>query len=83
MDLRALGYESPEPMVWRCLREWATLAEDVLASLESLGGRWEMWVEKFGLHRVRKDLEIYRSWVQAEPGRGKGVVFARKSDVKI
>jgi len=77
VDLRSLGYESAEPMVWRCLREWSSLAEEVLAALESAGGKWEVWAEKFGLHRVRQEMETYRSWVQGEAG--KGVVFARES----
>jgi len=78
VDLPSLGYESAEPMVWRCLREWAGLAEEVLASLENAGGKWESWVEGFGLHRVRQEMEAYRSWVQAQPGRGKGLVFSRE-----
>jgi choline kinase len=82
VDLHALGYpegREGEPMVWRCLREWAGLAESVLNTLEAAGGKWETWVASFGLHRVKQEMETYRRWVQAESGRGKGVVFARKS----
>ena len=72
VDLKALGYRSAEPMVWRCLREWAALAEDVLVALERAGSPLD-----FSLHSVREEMERYRSWVQAQgPG---GVVFAREA----
>lgn len=79
VDLRILGYEQGregEPTVWRQLKDWTVLAEQVLGVLESLGGQWEIWVEKFGLHRVKDEVQLYMDWVAQQDGRGKGVVFA-------
>jgi len=81
VDLRMLGYDAEraaEPMVWTCLRKWSLLAEEVIAELETVGGRWEAWVEAFGLHRLKQDVDVYFKWVQGEAGKGKGVVFARE-----
>ena len=76
MDLRLLGFDHTEPMVWRILREWADLAEDVLMTLETVSEEWRIWVEGFGLLRVREEMEQYRQWVQ---NRYKsGAVFARR-----
>ncbi|WWC64747.1 uncharacterized protein I303_107358 [Kwoniella dejecticola CBS 10117] len=79
VELRLIGYEhgkDTEPMVWRCIEEWAASAEPVLDTLASAGGKWETWVENFGLHRLRKEVDTYRRWIEGEPGKGKGVVFA-------
>ncbi|WWD19774.1 hypothetical protein CI109_104238 [Kwoniella shandongensis] len=79
VDLRLLGYEQgkdTEPMVWKCLNEWTDAAEEVLTTLGSVDGKWETWVEKFGLHRIKQEVQTYRDWVEAEHGKGKGVVFA-------
>lgn len=81
VDLKMLGYPEGRdcvPTVWRCLEEWAALAEEVLTALEPLGGTWESWVEKFGLHRLQAEVAAYRSWIEKHPGKGKGVVFARE-----
>jgi choline kinase len=82
VDLRLLGYEQgreTEPTVWRCLGEWASLAAKVLNTLGSKGGRWEMWVERFGLRKVKEEVEVYSEWVEHNADKGKGVVFARES----
>ncbi|WWC95026.1 hypothetical protein V866_001878 [Kwoniella sp. B9012] len=79
VDLRLLGYENgknSEPMVWKCLLEWIATAEEVLDTLSASGGKWESWVENYGLHRIRQEVEKYRKWVESEPGKGKGAVFA-------
>ena len=78
VDLKALGYEegkSAEPVVWRCLRDWVALAEAVLAPLRENGGRWEVYVETFGLHRLAIEIEKYRRFI----GEADAVVFARES----
>ena len=78
VDLIALGYEegkAAEPVVWRCLREWVALAEAVLAPLREHGGRWEVYVETFGLHKLATEIEKYRKFI----GEADRVVFARKS----
>ena len=81
MDLRLLGYEqgrATEPTVWRCIENWADIAQETLNTLGALGGKWETWVETFGLHRIKDEVEVYRRWVEANDARGKGVVFARE-----
>ncbi|ORY33388.1 kinase-like domain-containing protein [Naematelia encephala] len=75
VDLHLLGYDAPEPTIWRCLDEWSSLAEQNLQILESLGGQWEVWVERFGLHRVKQQIEAYRRWVQTQSS-SRDVVFA-------
>ncbi|WVO16715.1 hypothetical protein L204_104396 [Cryptococcus depauperatus] len=78
VDLRLLGYENghdTEPTLWRCLREWSNVAEDVLDSLASLGGRWETWVERFGIYKVREQIRLYRLYIESHNGE-KGIVFA-------
>jgi choline kinase len=80
VDLRALGYEhgkDEQPVVWKCLADWSTIAEEVLSTLATAGGRWEVWTEKFGLHKIRDEVDIYRRWVEAQ-GNAKNVVFARE-----
>ncbi|WVR09570.1 hypothetical protein IAU60_006639 [Kwoniella sp. DSM 27419] len=79
VDLRLLGYEQgnkTEPMVWKCLDQWVQLAEDVLTTVAGLGGKWETWVESYGLHKIRGEVERYRQYVEADAGKGNGVVFA-------
>lgn len=79
VDLKALGYEdgkAAEPVVWRCLREWVLLAEAVLAPLRENGGRWEVYVETFGLHKLAAEIESYRKFI----GEADAVVFARESN---
>jgi choline kinase len=81
VDLRLLGYEqgrATEPTVWRCIENWADIAQETLNTLGALGGKWETWVETFGLHRIKDEVEVYRRWVEANDARGKGVVFARE-----
>ncbi|OCF34191.1 choline kinase [Kwoniella heveanensis CBS 569] len=79
VDLRLLGFEmgrDTEPTVWTSLVQWATAAQEVLTALAGLGGKWETWVESYGLHRVQVEVEKYRAFVEGSPGKGKGVVFA-------
>lgn len=84
VDLRLLGYidgREGEPMVWRCLREWILLAETVLELLLKAESHqdWMAWAQDFKLSQVREEMEEYRNWVDADEGKGKGVVFARES----
>ena len=80
VDLGLLGYSSQvdkEPKVWRCLREWSALANEILASLGSAGSEWKQWVDRFALDQLRQEMETYRTWVdEQETGP---VVFARES----
>ncbi|TYJ58017.1 hypothetical protein B9479_001376 [Cryptococcus floricola] len=79
VDLRLLGYEQgkdTEPAVWTCLREWSEAAEEVLTQLEGLGSKWENWVQRFSLHKIRDEVRIYRQYVEANAGKGKEAVFA-------
>ncbi|KAK4687270.1 choline kinase, partial [Tremellales sp. Uapishka_1] len=79
VDLRLLGFDKgkdTEPTLWRCLAEWVDLAEEVLTGLGAVSGKWEVWVEQFGLHRFRDEVQAWKNWVQQQDGRGKGVVFA-------
>ncbi|WVQ84560.1 hypothetical protein IAT38_006714 [Cryptococcus sp. DSM 104549] len=79
VDLRLLGYDEgrdTEPTLWRCLDEWSEAAKEVLDTLSALGGKWELWVEKFGLHKIRGEVQAYRKFVEMQPGKGRGVVFA-------
>ncbi|WRT70089.1 uncharacterized protein IL334_007083 [Kwoniella shivajii] len=79
VDLRLIGFEQgreTEPMVWKCIREWSQAAEEVLGTLSALGGKWETWVETFGHHKIKKEVESYKRWVDNEQGAGRGAVFA-------
>jgi choline kinase len=81
VDLRLLGYEhgrDEEPKVWRSINEWLNLAGDALTNFAALGGRWEVWVEGIKFHMLKQEVEAYRQWVLASPGKGKGVVFGRE-----
>lgn len=78
VDLRSLGYEEGaegEPTVWKCLREWLHYARDSAEILKGIKGYAE-WIERFGLERVEDEVRIYKEWVEAQPGKGKGRVFA-------
>lgn len=78
VDLRALGYEEgtrTEPVAWKCLREWVLLAEDVMNPLRDIGGRWEVYVETFGLHKLAGQIDRYKKAI----GDSGPVVFARES----
>ncbi|WOO82481.1 Putative choline kinase [Vanrija pseudolonga] len=79
VDLNLLGYEAGrdgEPMVWRNIHEWIPMAEETLTTLSQAGGKWEVWVESFGLHKLRDELETYRRFVTEHADKGKGLVFA-------
>ena len=79
VDLKALGYEDGvegDPIVWKCLTDWAPIASEVLTTLGGYGGRWEVWVETFGLHRLGEEIRVYKEWV--EKNTTKGLVFSRK-----
>ncbi len=81
VDLRSLGYEQGwegEATVWRCLREWVEHAQEVADILKGMGGEWAAWVDDYGLERVGEEVAKYKAWVDAEPGKGKGRVFARE-----
>lgn len=76
VDLKALGYEegkAAEPVVWKCLREWVAVAEQVIGPLREIGGRWEVYVETFGLHNLPVQIEKFRKTI----GEADAVVFAR------
>jgi choline kinase len=82
VDLRALGYDhgtEGEPYVWRCLRDWLGLAKEVIGGIGERGGKWEKWEQDFGLHRVEREIEAYKAFVEGSDKKGKGRVFARKS----
>lgn len=82
VDLKMLGYESGregEPVIWRLVSDWVENAQEILSALSGLGGKWELWVEQYGLHRLRNELEAYRSHVMNDQGKGKGLVFSRES----
>jgi hypothetical protein len=79
VDLCSLGYEQgsdTEATVWRCLREWVGHAREVVNVLRQVNG-WEAWVGNFGLEDVEKEVEIYKTWVEGQEGKGRGRVFAR------
>lgn len=85
VDLRMLGYSEArdgQPMVWRSISEWIPLANEVLNTLASINGNWEVWVEKYQLHKLRDQVEAYRKFVMEDENRGKGVVFSRKLTVR-
>lgn len=76
VDLKALGYEkgkNAEAVVWKCLREWIGLAEKVMDPLREIGGKWEVYVETFGLHSLPSQIEKFRQTI----GEADAVVFAR------
>lgn len=78
VDLKALGYDEgsrAEAVVWKCLREWVVLAEEVMNPLREIGGRWEVYVETFGLHGLTAQIEKFRQTI----GEADAVVFARMS----
>ncbi|BEI79927.1 hypothetical protein CcaverHIS002_0104560 [Cutaneotrichosporon cavernicola] len=78
-DLHLLGYNEgreTEPQVWKCVNDWIEPAQEILSVLEGIGGKWEVWVAQFGLHKLREELDAYRQWVTAQPDKGKGVVFS-------
>ena len=77
VDLRLLGYDKLEPMVWQSLSKWIPAAEAVLETLARIDDKWSKWAEEFGLHKVRQEVERYQVFVQDDAGKGKGVVFAR------
>lgn len=80
VDLQALGYDEGKagtPIVWKCLTEWAPAASEVLNTLGGYGGRWEMWVETFGLHRLGEEIRVYKEWVMQQPVQE--LVFSRES----
>lgn len=62
--------------MWKCLTDWAPIASEVLTTLGGYGGRWEVWVETFGLHRLGEEIRVYKEWV--EKNTTKGLVFSRK-----
>lgn len=80
VDLKALGYEhgaDSMPMIWKCLEDWAGSAREVLDILGGYGGRWEVWVEDFGLHRLGDEIKTYKEWT--EQHTHKDLVFSRES----
>lgn len=80
VDLKALGYQmgrAGEPTIWRLISDWVDNAQEILSTLTALGGKWELWVEQYGLHRLRDELEAYRTFVTEDAGKGKGLVFSR------
>jgi choline kinase len=79
VDLRLLGYDKLDPMVWQCLAKWIPIAEEVLESLAKINDTWAKWAEAYGLHKVRQEVERYAAFVEGDAGKGKGVVFARAS----
>jgi choline kinase len=79
VDLKALGYEKGgdgDPIVWKSLGEWEPIAGEVLTTLGGYGGRWEIWVETFGLHRLGEEIRVYKDWVDQHSS--KGLVFSRE-----
>lgn len=82
VDLKALGYKegkAAEAVVWRCLRDWVVLAEKVMDPLRDIGGKWEVYVETFGLHALTRQIEEFRKTI----GEADAVVFARRSGYGI
>jgi choline kinase len=78
VDLGLLGYETLEPMVWKCLSEWLSLASSVLQLLAGVNETWSKWSRKYDVNKIRQDIQRYRRFVENDKGKGKGVVFARK-----
>lgn len=75
VDLKLLGYKEGHetaPTVWQCLEDWSGPAEEALSTLQSVSSKWETWVETFGLHRIKREVEAYRRWLKTGT-----VVFAR------
>jgi len=80
VDLRLLGYEKLEPMVWKCLTEWIPLASSVLELLSRVNEKWAKWARKYDTNKITQDIQRYRAFVEGDPGKGKGVVFARECE---
>ena len=78
VDLRMLGYKTMEPMIWKCLSEWVPLAKSVLDLLTAVDERWAKWALQYDLNKIQQQIQSYRSFVEGDQGRGKGVVFSRK-----
>ena len=81
VDLRLLGYDTPKPMVWKCLSEWLPLASTVLQLLAGVNEMWAKWSRQYDLDKIRQDIQRYRAFVEGDKGKGKGVVFARKCQI--
>lgn len=84
VDLHSLGYEQGvegEPTVWKCVRDWVHHAREVAEILKGMEGYAE-WIEGFGLERVEEEARIYKEWVESQPGKGRGRVFAREYGMK-
>ncbi|KAL7419477.1 hypothetical protein Q5752_006315 [Cryptotrichosporon argae] len=76
VDLAMLGYDRPQPAVWKSVDAWSAIAQDTLTTLGAVGGRWEVWVETFGLHRLAQEVHAYKRWVEERGDKDKRIVFA-------
>lgn len=74
-----LGFDSDQPMIWRLLKEWAELAEEVLPKLASINEEWKNYVGEYHLEDFRRQMEEYRQFLR-ERNSG-NVVFAREQNL--
>jgi choline kinase len=75
VDLRLLGYEHSEPMVWDCLTKWTPAAAAVLEKLAAISAVWANFARAFDMPTARAQISQYKRYVSAQSS---GVVFARE-----
>ena len=76
VDLKLLGFDADQPMIWRLLKEWAELAEEIVPKLAAINDEWKKYVGEFHLEEFRQQMEDYRQYLQQK--KSVKVVFARE-----
>lgn len=78
VDIKLLGYDDMEPMVWRCLEKWLPVAETVLNTLYKVSAEWADYARRYDLKKAKEEIQRYKDYVEKDAGKGKGVVFCRE-----